>query len=94
MLNNAKPKEKFVEGDAYDVRVFSSVDLTTETYVSGDIHSKSLKSVDMFNLRFRNGLERVQRTTPMQWVSSVPFTLIRIVLTYNTLQIDCCSSMI
>jgi len=33
MLNNAKPKEKFVEGDAYDVRVFSSLNLTTETYV-------------------------------------------------------------
>lgn len=33
MLNNAKPKEKFVEGDAYDVSLSFSLDFTIDAHV-------------------------------------------------------------
>ena len=74
MLNNANPRERFVEGDAYDVRPplpRPSFCVSPECTCSPAPHarrSKSRKSAGTSSPSCRSGSPTRQRTTPTRWV--------------------------
>lgn len=71
MLNNANPRERFVEGDAYDVRPSSLLLLPALSHGAHLAHfarSKSRKSAGTSSPSCRSGSPTRQRTTPTRWV--------------------------
>lgn len=71
MLNNANPRERFVEGDAYDVRPSSLLPqpaLAHGAHLAHFARSKSRKSAGTSSPSCRSGSPTRQRTTPTRWV--------------------------